>query len=396
MIEFVIIFGLMGGLLVFVLIQAQRTMPYVYCVAKISAWEARMIPESRLFEFVDAAKVSNVLTGLDDTSYRTHISGVQRGEEINVVAVERALKEHLREDFSELIGAIPKERKEVIIKFIKRADLYNLKALVTAIHNRAPKEKRREEMFPSPTLSQERLDLLASAETPEDLLKYLEGTEYFGAFSDALERYKDRGLQALLSALDKAYYSSLWEEVAGGRERLSVWKKIKGLKTALERREQRQVLKKIIGYEIDAVNIKIVLRLKKEGALLEDIESMLILPSYELPESTLRWMAAAKDIRTVVEGISHTIYGPILAKALPEAEASGSLVPLEKALDAGWLKVCKWMSATKFFSLAPVLSYIRLKEMEARNLRTIIRLKVDKVEPEKIKEVIVRVPKFEL
>jgi len=396
MIEFVIIFGLMGGLLVYVLIQAQRTMPYVYCVAKISAWEARMIPESRLFEFVDAATVSNVLTGLDDTSYRTHLSNVSRGEEIDVVAVERALKEHLREDFGELIDAIPKERKEVIIKFIKRADLYNLKTLVTAIHNRVPKEKRREEMLPSPTLPQERLGLLASAETPEDLLKYLEGTEYFGAFSAALKRYKDRGLQVLLSALDKAYYSSLWEEVVGRRERLPVWKRIRGLKAALERREQRQVLKKIIGYEIDAVNIKLVLRLKKEGALFEDIESMLILPSYELSESTLTWMATAKDIRTAVEGISHTTYGPILAKALPEAEASGSLVSLEKALDEGWLKVCKWMSVAKFFSLAPVLSYIRLKEMEARNLRTIIRLKADKIEPKKIKEVIVRVPKFEL
>lgn len=396
MIEFVIIFGIMGGLLVLVLIQAQRTMPYVYCVAKISAWEARMIPESRLFEFVDAAKVSNVLTGLDDTSYRTHISDFSKGEEIDVVAVERALKEHLREDLSELINVIPEVRKEVILKFIERADLYNLKTLVTAIHNRVPKEKRREEMFPSPTLSQERLDLLASAGTLEDLLKYLEGTEYHDAFSAALEKYKDRGLTVLLSALDKAYYSSLWEEVVGKKERLPVWEKIKGLKAALERREQRQVLKKIIGYEIDAVNIKLVLRLKKEGALLEDIESMLILPSYELSEDTLAWMAEAKDIRTAVEGISHTMYGPILAKALPEAEASGSLVPLEKALDEGWLKVCKWMSATKFFSLAPVLSYIRLKEMEARNLRTIIRLKADKVEPEKIKEVIVRVPKFEL
>ena len=58
--------------------------------------------------------------------------------------------------------------------------------------------------------------------------------------------------------------------------------------------------------------------------------------------------------------------------------------------------MCKWMLITKFFSLAPVLMYIRLKEIEVKNLRAIIRLKADKVEPEKIKETIVRVPKFEL
>jgi vacuolar-type H+-ATPase subunit C/Vma6 len=43
-----------------------------------------------------------------------------------------------------------------------------------------------------------------------------------------------------------------------------------------------------------------------------------------------------------------------------------------------------------------VLTYIRLKESEVKNLRAIIRLKADNVEPDKIKETIVRVPKFEL
>jgi V/A-type H+-transporting ATPase subunit C len=155
-------------------------------------------------------------------------------------------------------------------------------------------------------------------------------------------------------------------------------------------------LKKIIGYEIDATNIKLILRLKHEGATPEEITYSLILPSYELSEKTLIWMAEAKSVQEAVSGISHTTYGPILAKALPEFETTGSLFTLEKALDEGQLKMCKWMLITKFFSLAPVLMYIHLKEIEVKNLRAIIRLKADKVEPDKIKEKIVRVPKFEL
>lgn len=391
----VIVFGLISGMFTFVFISAQRTMPYVYSGAKISAWEARLLHESRMFEFADAAKVSNILAGLDDTSYRTYLADIHRDEDVNIVAVERALKRHLSDSYRELLDVAPEGDRPIIVKLLKRIDLYNLRTIVAAINNKIPKEKRFEDMLPSSTMPQERLEMLASAESFEALLEFLKGTEYFDAFSAALEKYKDVGLSVLLSSLDKVYYSSLWKDVLNEAEQPGFKKLINILRT-LKRRPQRSILKKLVGYEIDAVNIKTIMRLKREGAAPEEIMYSLILPSYELSEKTLTWMAKAKSVQEAVTGISHTTYGPILAKALPEFETTGSLLPLEKALDEGWLKTCKWMSAMKFFSLAPVLMYIRLKESEVKNLRAIIRLKADKVEPERIKEVIVRVPKFEL
>jgi V/A-type H+-transporting ATPase subunit C len=380
-------------------------MPYVYSGAKISAWEARLLHESRMFEFADAAKVSSILAGLDDTGYRTYLADIPRDEEVDIVAVERALKGHLSDSYRELLEAVPKKDKLTVVKLLKRIDLYNLKTVVAAIHNKVPKEKRLEEMLPSSTMPQGRLQMLAAVGDFDALLEFLKGTEYFDAFSTALEKYKDGGLPILLSALDKAYYSSLWADVRGKklwedvldkRGRPSFRKIARNIREAQAKRAQRPILKKIVGYEIDAVNIKTILRLKREGGAPEEIMHPLILPSYELSEKTLTWMAGAKSTQEAVTGISHTTYGPILAKALPEFEATGSLLPLERALDEGWLKTCKWMSIMKFFSLAPVLTYIRLKESEVKNLRAIIRLKADRVEPEKIKETIVRVPKFEL
>jgi V/A-type H+-transporting ATPase subunit C len=396
MIEIVmIIFGLICGMFTFVFISAQRTMPYVYSGAKISAWEAKLLHESRMFEFADAAKVSNILTGLDDTGYRTYLANVPRDKDIDIVAVERALNGHLSDSYRELLKAVPERDKPIVAKLLKRTDLYNLKTVVAAIHNKVPKEKRLMEMLPSSTMPQERLDMLASVENFEVLLDFLKSTEYFGPFSAALEKYKEEGLFVLLFALDKVYYSSLWKDVLDGTK-LPKLKKLINIRKVLDKKAQRPILKKLVGYEIDAINIKTILRLKREGAALEEIVYSIILPSYELSEKTLRWMAEAKNVQEVIAGISHTTYGPILVKALPEFEATGSLLPLEKALDEGWLKICKWMSVTKFFSLAPVLMYMRLKESEVKNLRAIIRLKADRVEPEKIKETIVRVPKFEL
>ncbi len=401
----VVVFGLISGMFTFVFISAQRTMPYVYSGAKISAWEARLLHESRMFEFADAAKVSGILAGLDDTGYRTYLADIPRDEDVDIVAVERALKGHLNDRYRELLEAVPKKDKPTVVKLLERIDLYNLKTVVAAIHNKVPKEKRLGAMLPSSTIPQERLEMLTSAENFEALLEFLRGTEYFEAFSTALEKLKEDGPPALLSALDKVYYSSLWDDVRGKRlwddvvdekGRPSFRKITMNIREAQAKRTQRPILKKIVGYEIDTVNIRTILRLKREGAAPEEIMYSLILPSYELSEKTLTWMAEAKSVQEAVTGISHTTYGPILAKALPEFEATGSLLPLERALDEGWLKTCKWVSAMKFFSLAPVLMYIRLKESEVKNLRAIIRLKADKVEPEKIKEVIVKVPKFEL
>jgi V/A-type H+-transporting ATPase subunit C len=392
----VIIFGLILSLFIFVFISAQQSMPYIYSGAKVSSWEAKLLHESRMLEFADAPKVSSILAGLDETGYRTYLANIPRDEDVDVVAVEQALNGHMRDSYRELLEVVPEKDKPIVAKLLKKIDLYNLKTVVAAIHNKVPKGKRFEEMLPSPTMSQERLEMLASAENFDTLQEFLKDTEYFDVFSTSLEKYKEGGLPIVLFSLDKAYYSSLWADVQDKNGRLSIRKKFRSMKEILAKRAQRPILKKIVGYEIDAINIKTILRLKRDGATPEEIMYPMILPSYELSEKTLIWMAEAKSVQEAVSGISHTTYGPILAKALPEFEATGSLLPLEKALDEGQLKMCKWMLITKFFSIAPVLMYIRLKEIEVKNLRAIIRLKVDNVEPEKIKETIVRVPKFEL
>jgi len=372
-----IIFLLIGALLVIVTFNARRSMAYVYCNATLSAWEARLLSEARLMELADVPKVVNIFSALDDTNYRPQLAefpGVE--EEVDMAAVERSLRESLNVSYRELLGMVPEERKETVERVMQRVDLWNIKAIVTAIHNKIPKEKRLEELMPSPISPRERLEMLASAENFEALLEFFKGTEYFDVLSAALKDYEKRGLIVLLTALDKHYYTSLWQGVLG-------------------KRAQRSILKALVGYEIDALNIKLILRLKQEGAPPEEIDKYLVLPPYELTDAMLKAMITAEDTRSAINMIHRTVYGKILLEALPQVEARGLRVA-EKVLDEIHLKICRWLALTKFFSIAPVLSYIYLKENEMKNLQAIIRLKADKIEPQKIKETIARVPKIEL
>lgn len=372
----ILVFALVGVLFVWVVVSARRWMDYVFCNATISAWETRLIPEARLMEIAEAPKITDVFSALEDTEYRPQLAEVTKGEKFDMVAVEHALRESLNGRYRELLNLVPEERRETVLKVLQRTDLLNLKAIITMIHNKVPKEQRLGELFPSPTMPRERLEMLVSAGDLKELLEFLRGSEHFDVISAAMEDYEKRGLIALLSALDKHYYMSLWGDV-------------------MAKRAQRLILKTMIGYEIDSVNTKLILRLKREGAPPEEIDRYLLRPSYELTEDMLRAMILADDIRSAINMIHITTQGKILSEALPKIEEQG-IQAAERALDEGYLRLCRWLGVTQFFSIAPVISFISLKENEMRNLRAIIRLKADGVEPQRIKELIVRVPKVEL
>ncbi len=373
---FVVVFGMIGFFFALVILHARRSIAYIYCSATISAWEARLLPEARLMELADAPGVVNIFAALDDTDYRHQLAGIQREGEINMVEVENAFRDNSNARYLELLKMVPKERKETIRRVLQRTELWDLKAIIAAIHNKTPKDERLKEFMHSPTISRERLEMLASSESFEQLLEFLKESEYFSVLSGALREYEERGLIALLSALDRYYYTSLWRDV-------------------LRVKAQRSILMSLVGCEIDIVNLKLILRLKREGAKPEEIDRYLIRPSYMLTEWMLRDMVVAEDIRSAVDIVSRTPYGKILLDTLPQIEAQG-LFAIERALDEMQLKVFRWLALTRLFSIAPALSYFYLKENEMRNLRAIIRLKADKVETQKIKETIVRVSKIEL
>jgi len=137
-----LILAIIASVFVLIIVRARRLMPYIYCCAKISAWEARLLPEARLQEFADSANVANILAGLDDSDYRPYLSDVPKVENIDLVAVERALKKNLTERYRELLGIVPEERKETVEKLIGRTDIWNLKTLITAIHNKVPRNSQ--------------------------------------------------------------------------------------------------------------------------------------------------------------------------------------------------------------------------------------------------------------
>ncbi|MEW6592706.1 MAG: V-type ATPase subunit [Candidatus Hadarchaeota archaeon] len=376
MIEIAFVLALSSALLVGVLLSARKSMNYLFCNATVSAWEAKLVSETRMMELADTPSLQTLLSALEDTEHRSWVAEVRKNERPDIAEVERALYEHRSAKYRELLGMLPDERKKTVQKILERTDAWNLKAIITMIHNSVPKESRLRELAPSPTMPRERLEMLVSAGDLNELLEFLKGSEYFGVVSGSLEDYKINGLLPVLTAIDRQYYSTLWADVQS-------------------KKAQRKILAPIVGFQIDSLNVELILRLKSEGVAAQEIDGHLIRPSHELTEPMLREMMKAEDVRSTIHMIHITTPAKALEGSMAEIEEKGPAAA-EKALEESHVKLSKWFGFTQFFSIAPVLSYIAQKDNEVRNLRAIIRLKAEGIEPQEIKEMIRRVPKVEL
>ncbi|MEM4724236.1 MAG: V-type ATPase subunit, partial [Candidatus Hadarchaeum sp.] len=327
----IIIFGIIGLISILIVLHARRTVPYVYCGAIISAWEAKLLKENRLIEIVEAPTVENLLTLLDDTEYRPLLAEIVKGGVVDMKKAEVILKDHLNHRYQEILKIVPNQRKETVKKLLKKWEVWGLKAIITAVHSGVPIEDDLKHYMSSSTMTREKLEMLTSVKSFDQLLEFLKESEYFPILKAALKDYKERGLPALLSALDVHYYTSLWHEV--NRTKI-----------------QREILTKMIGCEIDIVNIKLILRLKTEGVPPEEIDKYLIRPSYLLTEGMLKDMTYAENIKSGLDAISRTYYGMVLLNLLPQMETQGISVA-ERALDMLRLKVFREQAVTHIFSL---------------------------------------------
>ncbi|KXA89876.1 hypothetical protein AKJ36_00795 [candidate division MSBL1 archaeon SCGC-AAA259I07] len=375
-----LIVGLLGGLAVisgYIFYKAKNLIPYVHSGAKTSAWKANLLTDARLDELSESPQIKQILNILEDTQYQFYISQVSREGGVDVGEVEDQLNSFLNSRYEEILEIVPEERKGVIEKTIQITNLRNLAGITIGASEEIPEENIKEIVSPSPTMSQEELEMLLSAKNLERLLEYLEGSEYYDPLSEALEeRYEDEGISSLLRALDKTYYETLWEDIE-------------------RKKAQRSVLKEIVGTKIDMMNIKLIFRLKREETPPERIAELLVVP-YRLSEDQLKDMTSAEDIQSAAEVIMDTFYGPPLQESLNRFEETGSLFEFENTLDEEFLRICRRISISQPFSLAPVLTYIYLTETEVRNLRTIIGLKAEEIDAEKIKNNLIRRRKIEI
>lgn len=365
---------IVGGLAVvsgYVFYRAKKTIPYIQAGARTSAWESKLLSDSRLDELAESPKLEQIFTMLEDTDYRSYLGEISLDGGTKTEEFEVQMYSFLSDRHKEILKIAPEEREETVEKIVEMIDIRNLMGVLIGMSEGISREEYGKILVPSPILSEERLDTLSSAESMEDLLEYLKGSEYYETISEAFEEgYEEKGISPIIRSLDKAYYEDLWELIEG-------------------KKAQRDILRDIIGTKMDMMNIKTICRLKKEGVEPEEITDHLV-PSYRITEERIKSMTAGDSVQTAMEPATETIYGQAVKDGLNRFEETGSLYGLEKRLDEEFLSLCRRSSMSQPFSIASVLAYMYLMENEVRNLRTIFELKSEDIGSGEIKNNLIR------
>lgn len=340
------------GLLVLVYLDAKKTIPYVYCSAMVSAWMGKMLDCRRMLEICERTpeEIPELLKGTD-------FEGMEYGPP---EMMELQIRERCVRRYRELLENLPPAARRFYALILERFELFNLKAVLTHVMTGAQVN-----LVPSPISTQERWKLLMGARSLQELVDFLKGTDYGEVLEEALRAGED--LPGIIRRLDLHYFTKLWSEA----------------------RRQKRSIRDLVGVEVDIINLRTLFRLKLRGADVNEVRKALIRPSYLLSDQVLEAAALSEDPPALVQALSGTVYGEAITRAYGAVKATGSLYPLEKELEEGLLRMCRWYISADFFSLTPAVCFFYLKEAEIRNLRTVIRLRISGFKPQECKQEIV-------
>jgi V/A-type H+-transporting ATPase subunit C len=134
--------------------------------------------------------------------------------------------------------------------------------------------------------------------------------------------------------------------------------------------KQGHLFKEFLLKEIDIVNLKIVLRMKKEGISNEDIMNHICTVKH-IPN----WLdkIIKSNYEEICKILDITPFKHIIKKHRQEIENKGSLINLENDLDKYLLKTSLSLLHQNPLSIDIILGYMFAKEIEIMNLKKLVK-----------------------
>jgi V/A-type H+-transporting ATPase subunit C len=354
-------------LLIFLTKTVQNITPYLYMNARLKAKEGRLITTAQLEEMVTAHSLSEISSLLEGTPYGNELQGLMIN---NAETLEEALQKHQAILYKEIQGMMPKKIEDAFSYLGKELEVSSIKSLLRNIHAQNPTKQASLELVSTGEFQEETLKRMAESRTVAELVPLLEGTSY-EPLAEALPAYEQSKKFIILSSLlDKIIHTHTWKTISS--------------------RGDLSLLHDYFATRIDLINLKVLLRAKRDRLGWEEIEPFL-LPQGNLFHEAKTSYGEEEDIRGLITSLESTPFYQSLMEALPKYEQTHSILPLEKALDEFLLRMGWEISLKHPYGLGPLMGFLALKEAEMRNVRAVAIAKEANMEHDEIRSLMVSV-----
>lgn len=332
-----------------------RLREYPYTYTRVSVMKSSLIKPD-MYSKLLKMKLSEIAKFMQETEYKKEIDEFG-SRKSGISLIEQALSMNLVRTFTKLKRICEDDSlRELISAYMIRNDVWNIKTLIRGKHSGQKKEDIAELIMPFGTLSEDTLSDLAQKESVDEIIKRLDKAGFIALdnIKAAAHSYREKKLLfELENALDKDHYSYL---------------------ISFSRRmpKQGELFRRFIENEIDMLNLRIILRMKKEGLDKKLIAGYLLQPGARLTMRELKEMISSEDLGFIPKMLASNGYNEI-ARELREMKDRKSVTDLELKITRFLLHRQIMLLHQNPLSVDVILGYMFAKEIEIRNLRTIIK-----------------------
>ena len=303
---------------------------------------------------------------LEDFEYKNEVDELAM-EYSGIELIERTLQLNLGNKFDKLLKISPQDLKILITLYLKRYDIYNIKTILRSKFSSISPEDTKRHLNPASVSSSNYFDKLISQKTVEEIFSGLDFLKEKDTRA-ALDHFKNsNSLVYIENVLDRYYFNFVFSQ--------SKYLNIEG-----------KLYKKFLFHEIDVLNIKLLLRLKKENFSDQDIKEMVFHFGTIRKEIMDKMLKA--DVSGILKELENTDFRNIVEKY---SKDSGEInfSDLEIDLDKFLLEQSKKLIRQHPMSVDVILGYMFLKDLEVKNLTRIVKAKQLSLSEEFIEKTIV-------
>jgi len=361
---FVILLSLAGLLFLYMVInKLKNIVPYIYPNARIRAKEAKFIQKDLFDEMVAASSLPEVFSILENTDYAEYLQNISSTNPENF---EILIDSYLADVYHEIENIVPKKDVNLMEILMTEWDARNLKYVLRNLYltEIGKKGMNPEDLAKSIVKSPLYKKILGNidAQTIDELVISLDGT-YFD-LKDYLPLYRET---KNLVYLENTLYKIVYERILN----------------ALPSNELE--VKKYFTIMLEAENIKLLLRAKKDRISYAEIKPFLINGLFENIGRNFDEI----DIDGIIDELDGTDFYNPLEEALPLYNSTKNLSVFDNVLEKLVLNVGKSISISHPFGLGPIIGFLAVKTAEAENVKKIISAKYFDLPSDRIRPLIV-------
>ena len=303
---------------------------------------------------------------LEDFEYKKEVDELAM-EYKGIELIERTLQLNLGNKFDKLLKIAPHDLRLLIVIYLKRYDIYNIKTIMRAKFSNMPSEEAKKQLSPVSVADSSYFDKLNAQKTVEEVFSSLEFLEEKDT-RNALEHFKNNNSLVLIeNVLDKYSFNFV------------VWQ-------LLYLTMEGRLYKRFLLNEIDIFNIKLLLMSKAEKIPEQEIKD-LIFNVGTIKRETIGRMIKS-DIDGIIKEMENTDFKEVAEKYNKEA-GKISFTDLEIDLDKFLQQQSKKLIRQNPMSVDVILGYMFLKDLEVKNLMRIIKARQLGMQDEFIEKIIV-------